>query len=67
MLFGCSSMNETKKKLKKYRVKIVMVKPFEFVDIWGEKPDLDDALEAFSGILLTEKVTEYFKVEVSKV
>jgi hypothetical protein len=60
-------MNETDKKLKKYRVKIVMVKHFEFVDFWGKKPDLDDALEAFSGILLSEKVNEYFRIEVSKV
>lgn len=52
------------KKLKKYRVKIFMVKPFEFVDVWGEKPELDVALEAFSGELLTEKVNECFKIEV---
>jgi len=57
-------MNEGKKKLKKYRVKIFMVKPFEFVDVWGKKPDVDDALEAFSGELLTEKVSGYFKIEV---
>jgi len=57
-------MNEAEKKLKRYRVKVFMVKPFEFVDVWGKKPDLDDVLEAFSGELLTERVTGYFKVEV---
>jgi hypothetical protein len=52
------------RKLKKYRVKIFMVKPFEFVDVWGKKPNVDDALEAFSGEILTEKVSGYFKIEV---
>jgi hypothetical protein len=41
-----------------------MVKPFEFVDVWGKKPNVDDALEAFSGEILTEKVSGYFKIEV---
>jgi len=59
-------MNETGKKLKKYRVKILLVKPFELVDVWGKKPDLDDALEAFSGELLTIDASEYFRVEVSE-
>jgi hypothetical protein len=59
-------MGKTNKKPKKYRVKIFMVKPFEFVDVWGKKPDVDDALEAFSGELLTEKVSGYFKIEVSE-
>jgi len=59
-------MNEKEKKLKKFRVKIVMVKPFEFVDVWGEKPDLDEALEAFSGEVLTIDASEYFRVEVSE-
>jgi hypothetical protein len=54
------------RKPKKYRVKIFMVKPFEFVDVWGEKPDLDDALEAFSGEVLTIDASEYFRVEVSE-
>jgi len=57
-------MSEGEKKLKKYRVKIFMVKPFEFVDVWGKKPDVDDVLEAFSGKLLTEKAGGYFKIEV---
>jgi len=41
-----------------------MVKPFEFVDVWGKKPEVNDVLEAFSGELLTEKVNECFKIEV---
>jgi hypothetical protein len=57
-------MNEAEKKLKRYRVNVFMVKPFEFVDVWGKKPDVDDVLEAFSGELLTERVTGYFKIEV---
>jgi len=43
-----------------------MVKPFEFVDVWGKKPDVDDALEAFSDELLTEKASGHFKIEVSE-
>jgi len=59
-------MSEGKKKLRKYRFKIFMVKPFEFVDVWGKKPDVDDVLEAFIDELLTEKVSGYFKIEVSE-
>lgn len=55
------------RKSKRYGVKILLVKPFEFVDVWGKKPDVDAALEAFSGELLTEKVSGYFKIEVSEV
>jgi len=60
-------MNEKEKKLKKYRVKIVMIKPFAFVDVWGKKPNLEDVLEAFSGELLTIDASEYFRVEISEV
>lgn len=55
------------RKSKKYRVKIFMVKPFEFVDVWDERPYVDDVLEAFSSEVLTLNVNEYFKIEVHEV
>jgi hypothetical protein len=39
--------------LKKYRVEIFMIKPYEFVDRWSKRPDLNGALEAFGHELLT--------------
>ncbi len=44
-----------------------MVKPFEFVDVWDERPYVDDVLEAFSSEVLTLNVNEYFKIEVHEV
>ena len=61
-------MNGTEdRKLKKYRVEIFMVKPHEFVDRWPERPDVNDALEAFGYELLTSDADERFKIEVSEV
>ena len=53
------------RKLKKCRVKITMIKPFEVVDFWAKKPDVNNALEVFIGELFTLDPGEYFKVEVS--
>jgi len=61
-------MTERKaKNLKKYCVKIMMLKPFEIVDFWPEKPDVDSAIEAFRDELIRvsdAEMREYFKVEV---
>jgi len=53
--------------LKKYRVEIFMIKPYDFVDMWPKRPDENDALEAFTHELLTLDANEYFKIEVSEV
>ena len=53
--------------LKKYCVEIFMIKPYEFVDRWPKRPDVNDALEAFGYELLTLDADEHFKVEVSEV
>lgn len=62
------AMNGTEDgKLKKYRVKISMVEPYEIVDLWPRKPDIDDSLEAFKEKLLTLNASRYFNVEVFEV
>jgi hypothetical protein len=53
--------------LKKYRVEIFMIKPYDFVDRWPKRPDENDALEAFTHELLTLDADEHFKIEVSEV
>jgi len=53
--------------VKKYRLKIVMIKPCEFVDDWPRKPDEEQALEAFRDELLDLDAKEYFRVEVSEI
>lgn len=64
-------MTERKAKgLKKYRVSIMMLKPFEIVDFWPKKPDVDDAIEAFADELLRlgdAGTREYFRIEVRSV
>ena len=56
------------KNLKKYHVRIVMLKPFEIVDFWPKKPDVNSAIEAFGDELIRlsdAEIREHFKVEVS--
>ena len=52
--------------LEKCRVKITMIRPFEVVDFWAKKPDVNNALEVFIGELFTLDPGEYFKIEVSE-
>jgi hypothetical protein len=52
--------------LKKYRVKISMIRPYEIVDFWAKKPDVNNALEAFLDELSILNPSEYFKIEVSE-
>jgi hypothetical protein len=53
--------------LKKYRVEIFMIKPYDFVDRWSKRPDENGALEAFGHELLTLDADKHFKIEVSEV
>jgi hypothetical protein len=54
--------------LKKYRVKISMIKPCEIVDFWARKPDVNNVLELFiHNELFTPKPNKYFKIEIRKV
>lgn len=53
--------------LKKYRVKISMIRPYEIVDFWTKKPSMDNAIEAFIHELFKLKPTEHFKIEISEV
>ena len=63
-----SSVSKSKgEALKKYRVEIFMIKPYEFVDSWPKRPHDNDALEAFTHELRTLDVDEHFKIEVSEV
>jgi len=54
------------KGLKKYRIKISMIKPYYFIDFWAKKPKLNNALEVFLHELSVIDPGEYFKVEVSQ-
>lgn len=54
------------KDLKKYRVKISMIRPYETVDFWINKPDENNALELFMHELLFSDLSKYFKIEISK-
>ena len=63
-----SSVSKSKgEALKKYRVEIFMIRPYDFVDRWPKRPDENDALEAFGHELLTLDADEHFKIEVSEV
>lgn len=54
--------------LKKYRVKISMIKPYKIVDFWVRKPNVNDVLELFiHNELFTLNTNRYFKIEVSEV
>ena len=53
--------------LKKYRVELFMIKPYEIVYEWPKRPDENDALEAFRHELLTLDAGEHFTIEVSEV
>ena len=47
-----------------------MLKPFEIIDFWPKKPDVDSAIEAFADELLhsdAAETGEYFKIEVTRV
>ncbi len=52
--------------LKKYRVKISMIHPYEIVDSWVKKPDMKNALEVFIEKLFTQNLDRYFKIEVNE-
>jgi glutamate synthase domain-containing protein 3 len=54
------------KNLKKYRLKISMIKPYEITDFWTKKPDPNNALEIFINELLTLDPNKYFKIEVTE-
>jgi hypothetical protein len=54
------------KNLKKYRIKISMIKPYHCIDFWAKKPDVNNALEVFIDELFTLNPSEYFKIEVSE-
>ena len=55
-----SSVSKSKgEALKKYRVEICMIKPYDFVDEWPKRPDENDALEAFTYELLTLDADEH--------
>lgn len=54
------------KNLKKYHLKISMTKPYEIIDFWTKKPDVNNALEVFIDELLTLNPSKYFKIEVSE-
>ncbi len=61
-------IHEEKRNLKKFRIKISMVKPYEIVDFWVKKPDIVSALETFiHHEMFTLDANEYFKVEISAV
>lgn len=54
-------------KLKKYHVKITMIKPYEVLDFWFKKPDVYSMLEVMMGELSKVNLTEYFKFEVHEI
>lgn len=54
------------KNLKKYRVKISMIRPCEIVDFWVSKPDENNALELFVQELLFTDLSKHFKIEISE-
>jgi hypothetical protein len=55
-------------KLKKYLVKISMTKPYEIVDFWVRKPDMNNVLELLiHNELFTLNPNKYFKIEVCEV
>jgi len=54
------------KNLKKYRVKISMIRPYETVDFWVSKPDENNVLELFMHELLFTDSSKYFKIEISE-
>jgi hypothetical protein len=54
--------------LKKYLVKISMIKSYEIVDFWAGKPDVNNALELFiHNELFTLNPNKHFKIEICKV
>jgi hypothetical protein len=54
-------------KLKKYHVRVTMIKPYEVLDFWFKKPDAFSMLEVMMGELPTANLTEYFKFEVQEI
>jgi hypothetical protein len=54
------------KNLKKYRIKISMIKPYHYVDFWAKEPDVNNALEVFIDQLFSINASEYFKIETSE-
>lgn len=61
-----SIKSQVELKLKKYRVKISMVHPYEILDSWVKKPDAKNALEVFIEELFTQNLDKYFKIEVNE-
>jgi len=58
--------NNLLKDLKKCRVKISMIEPYETVDFWVSKPDENNVLELFMHELLFTDLSKYFKIEISE-
>ncbi|MGQ9551948.1 MAG: hypothetical protein ACUVUE_05920 [Candidatus Bathycorpusculaceae bacterium] len=58
--------SQVRLELKKYRVKISMVHPYEIVDSWVKKPDIRNALEVFIEELFTQNSDKYFEIEVNE-
>ena len=54
-------------RLKKYHVKITMIKPYEVLDFWSKKQDVFSMLEVMMGELSKVNLTEYFKFEVHEI
>ncbi len=55
------------KNLKKYRIKISMIRPYETVDFWASKPDENTAFEHFmQELLYMDDLSKHFKIEISK-
>ena len=54
------------KSLTKYRIKISMIKPLSFDDLWVKKPNLKNAFEVFIHELFTMNSREYFNIEISE-
>ena len=67
---GCKILvnDEPELELKKYRVKVSMAKPFEFLDYWAKQPNGNMAIETLiNELLLRPDAGKYFNVEVTEV
>lgn len=51
-------------KLKKYQVKVVMIRPY--CDSWLHKPSNDDVLETLAQLILENQLDDYFVVDVKE-
>lgn len=53
--------------LRRYHIKISMIKPFEDVDFWVRKPDKNNVLELFMNELSSINFSKYFRIQISEV